>query len=642
MDNTEDFLSQYQPSSNAQNAGAFLSQYAPSSEGEDMVKSGAAGFSKSAASAAIDPLGFLATGPRKITEGITRLGGAGYEELADKTGLPPLSEGAAKFLTYPAGGDPESSKEKAKSLLVNQVIPIGVQQATGMDMNYQPQTSLGEYSNAVGSTLPYMAQGIPFKNAIGMGIGSKAGNDITGLFTDNPQYKEAGSVVGGAGGALVAPRVVNAMTPTPNNDGFWKSNTSDPNLPPPLNLSTDDLHDLSSQLFGNAKEQGQGVVLPVESANSFVAKVNKIGLMPDRVKELVGSNAAIAMIDGLQSWKDKPITFEEADALDKAITKQLSTQSARNPISGELTAEGNDLQSIQHALRETVQEVPDDPAFATQNLARKAWSAYLKQNQIDQITDNAELSDNPATAIRNGAKALAKRLNKNSAGWSDEEIGGVRQMAKSGVVGGTLRFASSRIVPLLAAITGGGMEGGGVGIALNEGSKSLLGKMQMNRAKNVSSIISNQPNVIAAHQLANAPPEPSYGFSMIPTPPQLPAPSSPLLLSAPQSDMIPSNQPYTSPLNVPERPYSGQMRDQTPEERDAAIAARQNPDNIAAQNARADQTPSNVLNTELRQKQAIVDNITAWRKSAKALSDKGYTYKEIVNKIGKKPNPPEN
>lgn len=641
MDSAEDFLSQYEPSQNAQSAEGFLSQYAPSSDGGDMLKSGAAGLSKSVASAAVDPFGFLATGPRMIIEGATRLGGAGYESLADKTGLPHLSEGASKFLTYPVGGDPESTKEKAKSLLVNQIIPEAVQETTGMDMNYQPQTMPGEYSAAVGGVLPYMVQGLPLKNAVGMGIGAKAGSDITGLFTDNPKYKQTGSVIGGASGAMAAPHITDAFTPMPNNNGFWKSNTSDPHLAPPLNLNTEDLHDLSSTLFGNAREQGNGVVLPPNSANSFVKKVNKIGLMPDRVKQLVGSNAATAMIEGLQSWKNKPITFEEADALDRSITKQLSTQSARNPITGELTAEGNDLHSIQHALRETTQEVPDDPAFATQNLARKAWAAYLKQKQIDQIVDNAELSENPANAIRTGAKALAKKLNKNPTGWSDEEIKGVRYMAKSGIVGGSLRFASSRIVPLIATIIGGGMEGGGAGIALNEASKTILGKMQMNRAKSLSNIISNQPNVIAAHELANMPPESPSGFSMIPTPPELPAPAARLALPAPPSAMIPSNQSYTSPANVAERPYSGQMRWQTPEERDASISAQQNPDNIAAQNARADQTPSNVLNTELRQKQAVTDSITAWRKSAKALSDKGYTHKEIVNKIGVKPRPPE-
>lgn len=134
---------------------------------------------------------------------------------------------------------------------------------------------------------------------------------------------------------------------------------------------------------------------------------------------------------------------------------------------------------------------------------------------------------------------------------------------------------------------------------------------------------------------------PNPPYSMVPTPGALPAPPPRLALPAPQSDMIPSNQPYTSPSGVAERPYSGQVMPQTPAQRDAAIAMRQNPDAIAAQTARAEQPPPSVLNTELRQKQAVTDSITAWRKAASNLSSKGFSHKEIVNKIGEKPKMPD-
>lgn len=118
--------------------------------------------------------------------------------------------------------------------------------------------------------------------------------------------------------------------------------------------------------------------------------------------------------------------------------------------------------------------------------------------------------------------------------------------------------------------------------------------------------------------------------------PPLRLPGPPKLLSAPVSDMVPSGEPYTSPLGVSDRPYSGQMRLQTPQERDAAIAMRQNPDVIAAQRARADQTTPEVLNTELSQVGRHNSEIAAWEKAYKNLSDQNLTHKEIINKIGNK------
>lgn len=239
-----------------------------SSPSGDIMKSAAAGLFNTAATAAIDPLSWMASFPRVVAQGVTRPLGAGYEYLAEKTGMPELSPGAAHFLTYPVGGDPESEGEKIKAGVLANVVKPMVHDVTGIDMNYQPQTALGRYTESGAASLPYVAQGLPPISAIGMGLGSQGGQDLAGAFTDDPRYKEAAGVIGGAAGAAgarpafdaIANNIAEQAAQTGPRAGIWENQSSDPNAPPIVKPpSIDELSQKTDAQYQNMRDQGAAI-----------------------------------------------------------------------------------------------------------------------------------------------------------------------------------------------------------------------------------------------------------------------------------------------------------------------------------------------------------------------------------------------
>lgn len=162
-----------------------------------------------------------------MAQSVTRPAGAAYDYLADKMGLPGLSPGAAEWMTYPIENP---NQPTAGDVMTKRVIPGAVKAATNMDINYQPETKAGEYTQSVGRMMPFAADpetGIV--RAAGMGGGAQLGKDIVGLFTDNPEAQEVGSlgfsVLGGgakgAASAAIKP-AYNAAKDFADNAGFGK------------------------------------------------------------------------------------------------------------------------------------------------------------------------------------------------------------------------------------------------------------------------------------------------------------------------------------------------------------------------------------------------------------------------------------
>lgn len=110
-------------------------------------------------------------------------------------------------------------------------------------------------------------------------------------------------------------------------------------------------------------------------------------------------------------------------------------------------------------------------------------------------------------------------------------------------------------------------------------------------------------------------------------PTALPAPEKRLALPAPDRPQIVSPE--------------GESRAMTDDEWATHADMQSNPDITTARGAQAEVLPKKVLGTELRQVQAVKDEISAWDRAAKNLTGKGYAYKEIVNKLGKRPKEPE-
>lgn len=542
MPSAEEFLTQGQPAATPMSAEDFLSQGQASGYAEDAGKSAAAAFSKGVAGAAVDPLGFLASFPRALAQGVTRPVGVGYQAISEPLGLPEMSPEVAHALTYPLGGDPESKQEQLKAAIVNKIIPAAVQQVTGMDMNYQPQTKAGEYGASVSGALPYMAQGLPPVNAIAMGLGSQAGKDVTGLFTDNPKYQEAGGVVGGGLAGLAAPKVAAGMkdlladTSTSGTSllGLPKGTTS-PNEP--VDVSPQQMKELAQPIYKSLETSG-GLMGQVSWDKAVDDALSKAGDQTIKGKAPPGANYVIEAQDYLKDLKGSPTSLQDLDKVDGFLRDKIG-----QAFRGGLNKQATDLMAMRDTLRAASKNIaaPDivnPQAFSEWQRADKIWSGYRTAKDIQDGIANAEYADVPSTAIKNFFKTFVKNED-NLAPLNDNEIAAAKHAAQYGIVTGALKAVSGRLTAGIAggvagAATGalgggplGAAIGGPAGMIAAKAVSAPLGALansrQAARGKNVIQTIAERPEIQAAARAARGLPNAILPTVAAPLMPAIPA-----------------------------------------------------------------------------------------------------------------------
>lgn len=140
------------------------------------------------------------------------------------------------------------------------------------------------------------------------------------------------------------------------------------------------------------------------------------------------------------------------------------------------------------------------------NQARDLYSAKSRLSALQRIQDNAAMTDNPATSIKNGYRTLAKQVNINPRGWTSEEVSAINRAAKTGIVTGALKIGGNR---LLSGVVGGvgGASGGGIKGALLGASaaealayplRAAATALQARRANAVADLVANRPQVQSA------------------------------------------------------------------------------------------------------------------------------------------------
>lgn len=164
---------------------------------EDVGKSAGSG-AASIAMNALNTLGFIKNAGNYVL-GNALTGAGGLYEAAG--GEVPLS--TAQWMRNPISGGSD-----ATSVMQNQILPAVVQAKTGMNMNYQPQTGLGQAVKTGLESLPMIAGGessIPntMLRAAGIGLGSETGGQIAQAAGAGENGQQAGQLLGGIGGAML-------------------------------------------------------------------------------------------------------------------------------------------------------------------------------------------------------------------------------------------------------------------------------------------------------------------------------------------------------------------------------------------------------------------------------------------------------
>lgn len=265
--------------------------------------------------------------------------------------------------------------------------------------------------------------------------------------------------------------------------------------PKKIDLKAQDIRDLSSKSFVDAEKQG-GILKP-QVTDKFVDEASKSLPQTNAGKIVIGETSTTKLVDRLQSLRGKPLTLKETQEIDSALGDMMSNEV--DTLTGRLNAEGNKILKIQQSLRDSVEKagvkdvVGGKGGFESLDKARKLWATSARANDIERIINRASMTDNPATAIKSGFRALASNPSRLR-GFNTSEVMAIKKAAKTGVVTGALKIAGSRLNPLIGAATGG-FSGAATGYGISEISRAGANKLQMNRANKALETVINRPVV---------------------------------------------------------------------------------------------------------------------------------------------------
>lgn len=257
--------------------------------------------------------------------------------------------------------------------------------------------------------------------------------------------------------------------------------------------------------YGNAEQMG-GLINPTGTDNLIADIKQKVGYQTPEGQAFAGSNVVTDTLNRLDSLKGKPISLNGLDEIDGKLQSDISV-AAR---AGDNEAVSK-LYKIRDSLRNASSTLsPDDlvnpQAFDEWKAGDTLWAAKSKMQDLQNIVENAYNTDNPATAMKAGYRGLAKRLAKNSMGYTDAEIDAVNQGAKTGILGGALKLAGSRLISGIVGTAAGASAGGPLGAlkgaAIGEAAayplRAASNALQESRAAAPMNMVATRPQVLKA------------------------------------------------------------------------------------------------------------------------------------------------
>lgn len=292
-----------------------------------------------------------------------------------------------------------------------------------------------------------------------------------------------------------------------NNQGEASANASIP--------TSEQLREVSSSMFNEGK--GSAVSLNPEVANIYADKANSMTPQTEGAQIVFGKpSPAEEVASNIQGLRDRPLTLAETQEIDSRLG-QLA-EDHFDKIKGDYDSDGTKYLQLQHHLRDTWQNATENDVTGGKDAynkivqARDVWGAQARMRDIERIEERAKLSENPQTVIKNGAKKLLTN-------WrgSDEERAALEAAAKSGVLGGALKLASSKAIDaFIGAMVGHAtgdpyatFAGGTLGTGIGRAAGALGNKLQAGRLANVKGAIADNPAV----QSAFNPQYPPVGFN---------------------------------------------------------------------------------------------------------------------------------
>jgi len=255
------------------------------------------------------------------------------------------------------------------------------------------------------------------------------------------------------------------------------------------------------------KANDEGGVLSENFTNNFIQKAKGIAPQTEAGRLLAGDNPTTKLVQKLDSLQNRKLTLDEAQEIDEFFGDVVDGLTEN----GFVNKQGKKILGLQSDFRNMIDNATErdlvggKAGFEALNQGRKLWSQAAKMRDIEKIISRAEMTDNPATALKTGFRNLYHNPNRIR-GFSKEERKLIAKAADSGVATDILRTMGSRLIPIVSMGSGGGLGSAAAGQAMTMASRSAATKLQLNRAAELA-------NKVAGNKISN--PKYSYLFPTI-------------------------------------------------------------------------------------------------------------------------------
>jgi hypothetical protein len=252
-------------------------------------------------------------------------------------------------------------------------------------------------------------------------------------------------------------------------------------------ITADEIKAMANSSYSEAAQKG-GILKP-EVTDRFIDYVNRIAPQTAKGKALTGDSQFSKLVERINQFRGQPTTLQEVQEIDEAFGDAIDGFFK----DGKLQKEGKKIMDLQTAFRKQVEKaLPSEviggkEGFDALKQGRALWSQQAKMRDIERILERASMTDNPATAIKNGFRTLY--FSNRIRGYSAEERKLIAKAAKGSLSVDVLRTLGSRLILIAEAAKGGGIASTAATAAATTGMRRAATRVQEGKAGRVAQAI---------------------------------------------------------------------------------------------------------------------------------------------------------